>query len=158
MRNNPYQFGMPANSDNQVTQFDVTINGNPLDNLVSSDFKAMSFFKFHKYTGMYVLFCTLIYILICFTIGMLNSGITNSISYEEYTDGGTIYVADFSTSLDSTSDYIIPSLKSGYIRLSIKFKQPLPESYHLLAMSEFNSTLSIATTKNGRTVSSNFFL
>ena len=89
---------------------------------------------------------------------MLNSGMTNSISLEEFTDCGTVYIADFSTSLDSTSDYIIPSLKSGYIRLSIKFNQPLSKSYHLLAMSEFNSTLNIATSKNGRVISSNFFL
>ena len=89
---------------------------------------------------------------------MLHTGITNSITPEEYFDAGTVYVADFSTSLDSTSDYIIPSLKSGYIRLSIKFKSPITSSYHLLAMSEFNSTLSVATTKNGRVISSNFFL
>ena len=160
MRNNPYQFGIPINSTNRVTQFDVTINGNPLDNLVSADFRSMAYFKFHKYTGMYIIlqFLLVITIKTIFVLGMLNSGLTNSISLEEYIDGGTVYIADFSTSLDSTSDYIIPSLKSGYIRLSIKFKQPLSTSYHLLAMSEFNSTLSIATTKNGRTISSNFFL
>ena len=54
MRNNPYQFGMAVSDTDRVNQFDVTINGNPLDNLASADFKTMAFFKFHKYTGMII--------------------------------------------------------------------------------------------------------
>ena len=51
MRNNPYQFGIKKTSACAVTHFDVTINGNPLDNLSSADFNTMAYFKFHKYTG-----------------------------------------------------------------------------------------------------------
>ena len=138
--NNPYQFGLPYNSKSKITKFQLTINGIDLDNLNSENFAEMSYFKFQKYCG------------------MLAHGTSNGIMPEDYHNGGTVYVADFSTTLDATADYILPSLKSGYIRLAIKFNQPLYAAYHLLAISEFNSTLSIRSDKGTRTVTSNYFV
>ena len=85
-------------------------------------------------------------------LGMEKNGQTNSIRYEEFFNGSTVYVADFSTSLDSNEDYIIPSLKTGYVRLRIKFKEATTETLHLLCMSEYNSTLSIESGKGGRVI------
>ena len=88
-------------------------------------------------------------------LGMLNHGQTNSITYDQFFNGSEIYVADFSTSLDSNEDYILPSLKSGYVRLRLKFAQSTSQTMHLLCMSEYNSTVTIESGKGGRIIKVN---
>ena len=132
--NNPYQFGFKEGESNGILDFQITISGTDLDNLNSPNFDQMAYLRLQKY------------------LGMANHGQTNSIDYEQFMNGSTVYVADFSTSLDSNQDYIIPSLKVGYVRLRIRFKEPTTEALHLLCMSEYNSTLSIENGKTGRIV------
>ena len=134
-KNNPYIFGL--SNKNHVTDFQVTISGNELDNLNSGNYKEMNYFRFQRF------------------LGMMNAGQTNSISRKKFFKGSTIHIADFSTSLDSSEDYIIPSLKTGYVRLRIKFKAATTQALHLLCMSEYNSTLTIESGKGGRVIKVN---
>ena len=138
-QHNPYQFGFGSGNTNQVSQFKITINGNELDGLNSANFPEMAYFRLMRF------------------LGMNKHGITNSITPEQFHNGSTIYVADFSTSLDTSGDYLLHSLKSGYVRLQVKFEESTSETMHLLALSEFNSTITVSAGKQGRIIKSNYF-
>ena len=126
---------------NKVRKITCTLNGIDLDGLSSPCLDEIAFFRMNKFLGFH------------------STTSSNSISLEEFKNGSTMYIFDFSTSLNSGRDFLIPSLKTGHLRASISFSKNTEEPLHLLVLSEYNSNLSIGGTAGGaRTVSSNYFI
>ena len=126
---------------NKIRKVACTMNGIDIDGLSSSSLDEISFFRLNKFLGYH------------------SGTYCNSMSFEEFVNGSTMYVFDFSTSLNSGQDFLVPSLKTGHLRASIQFENPTKEAYHLLVLSEYNSNISIGGTSTGaRTVSSNYFI
>ena len=126
---------------NKVRKISCTLNGVDIDGLQSSSLDEIFYFRMNKFLG-------------------FHSGTScNSVSLEEFKNGSTMYVFDFSTSLNSGQQYLVPSLKSGHLRCAIQFKSATEEPMHLLVLSEYNSNLTIGSTSGGgRTISSNYFI
>ena len=126
---------------NKVTRFSVTLNGVDIDGFTSSSLDELSFFRLNKF------------------LGYQSTSSSSSITLEEFRNGSTIYSFDFSTSLNSGQDFLIPSLKTGHLRAAIQFQKTTSEAYHLLVLSEYASNISIGgTSHGGRTISSNYFV
>ena len=129
------------NTENKVTKFSVTLNGVDIDGFSSSALDQLSFFRLNKF------------------LGYRDTNTSSSITLEEFCNGSTIYSFDFSTSLNSGQDFLIPSLKTGHLRAAIQFQKTTSEAYHLLVLSEYASNIAIGSTSHGgRTVSSNYFV
>ena len=73
----------------------------------------------------------------------LTTGSTTSVSYEEFLDGYFFCSFDFTTGLCASASSIIPTIRSGACRLSLKWDKPLPEEVSILVYSEFYSLLQI---------------
>ena len=132
---------MPAakeSLENEVVKFQVTMNGVDIDGLNSSSLEEMAFFRLNKY------------------LGYLNSHNSNSISLEEFKNGSQIFAFDFSTSLSTSNDFLVPSVKSGHLRASIQFRTPTKEPYHLLVLSEYDSLITISSSERGRIIGTNY--
>ena len=131
---NPYDFQLSV-VDAKIKKFSITLAGQEIDGLVSTqNFGKMAFYRLQK------------------MLGLLDSGFSTGITYEMFSQGFGIYAVDFSTSLASCQQYIIPSVRSGHARCVLEFDKATPKSYHLLALLEYPSNLTISIGAQGRVV------
>ena len=131
---NPYDFQLSVLNAN-VKRFYVTLGGQDIDGLISNqNFNKMAFYRLQK------------------VLGLMEGGFTTGITYKMFSGGYGIYAIDFSTSLASCQQYIMPSIRSGHARCTVEFDRVTPSSYHLLGLFEYPSNITISIGAQGRVV------
>ena len=131
---NPYDFQLKV-VDAKIKKIQITLGGQEIDGLLSDkSFSKIAFYRLQK------------------LLGLMDSGFCTGIDYDMFIGGFGIYVIDFSTSLASAQQFILPSIKTGHARASILFDKVTPASYHLLSLLEYPSNLSISIGAQGRVV------
>ena len=137
---NPYDFQLSV-QEAKIKRFFITLGGQEIDGLISTqNFNKMAFYRLQK------------------LLGLVEGGFSTGITYEMFSKGFGIYAIDFSTSLASCQQYIIPSVRSGHARCVVEFDQVTPKSYHLLGLLEYPSNLTISVGAQGRVIQVNIII
>ena len=69
-------------------------------------------------------------------------------SYDDFRNGYFFLIYDLSTSGKSGSNYVVPSIRVGNLRVSVQFSEGLPIDLTMLMYTEFPSVLYL--TKSGK--------
>lgn len=80
--------------------------------------------------------------------GHLNSLHTCGISYDDFRRGNFFAVYDLSTSGKCGSNFVVPSIRIGHLRVKVQFNAALPIDLTMLAYCEFPNTLYIGKSGN----------
>lgn len=65
-----------------------------------------------------------------------------NISYSEYKEGYTLYVADLTPDLAASENHV-SIIRSGNIAIDLKFEKPLPETVNLVVYAEYRNVLEL---------------
>lgn len=77
------------------------------------------------------------------TNGLINTIHSNNLDYDDFKNGYYFACFDLSTSGHCGTNYVIPSMRVGHLRLHVQFSEPLPVDMTMLLFCEFPSTLFI---------------
>ena len=106
-----------------------------MDGLVSTQsFSKMSFYRLQK------------------ILGLIQGGFSTGITYEMFSKGYGIFAVDFSASLSSCQQLILPTIRGGHARLSVEFDSVTTKAYHLLSLLEYPSNITISIGAQGRVI------
>jgi len=84
--------------------------------------------------------------------GLANSPFSNGISYQDFRNGYFFATFDLTTSGKAGTNFVIPTVRLGHLRLNVQLNAPLNVDMTALLYCEFTSTLFIH--KNGHVTSS----
>lgn len=80
------------------------------------------------------------------TNGFINTINSCSINYDDFKNGSYFACFDLTTSGHCGTNYVIPSIRVGHVRLHVQFNEPLPLDLTMLLFCEFPSTMFINKT------------
>ena len=133
-KKNPYNFARSFKGEDKgevkgivstLIKADLTLNGNQLEGLNDIDTLEFQHLKNNL------------------LLDNLLSGDTNSITVAESKDGYFFLTFDFTTALNSGAFTVLPRVRTGQVRLSLRFDNPLPYEVTVCAYSDYQSTLEI---------------
>jgi hypothetical protein len=84
--------------------------------------------------------------------GQLNSLATCGISYDDFKNGFFFAVYDLSTSGKCATNFVIPAIRVGHLRMRVQFSDTMPIDLTMILHCESPSTLYIG--KGGKTTAS----
>lgn len=77
------------------------------------------------------------------TNGFINSINTCSLTYEDFKHGYYFACYDLTTSGRCGTNYVVPSIRVGHLRIHVQFNEPLPVDLTMLVFCEYPTTLFI---------------
>lgn len=126
---NPYNFArqfVANSSPNElvdVTEVNLSLNGVSVDGLQDNGYcLELDYLKSFEYTGLRA------------------AGISNHITLKRFKGGSYFSVWDLTAGLNGSDVFCNPAIRTGQLRLSVKFSGSTGENIVLLAYSEYPST------------------